>query len=316
LVLLWPQLKRGSPRALALGALAGLSIYAYLPLAARANPPVNWGNPSTWDGFWWVVSGKIYRGYLFALPLRDLAARLGAWARLWSGQFGWIGLVLALVGLWSWYEAGKRAWFWATVLTFTGYTAYAIGYNTTDSYVYLIPTYLLTALGIAEGAKVTLACFAGRKRTMQRLTAAVGIVALGAIPAWSVAQNYRTLDLSQDYTTQQWVDGVLAQLPQNSLLITGEDAHTFTLDYVRWVEHRRPDLVVVDGELLQHPWYAEQLARNYPHLLLDIQNPSLQQLVAANLKVHSVYLASARKELAQSFTLEPRGLLWEVTAAR
>ncbi|MFZ0532236.1 MAG: DUF2723 domain-containing protein, partial [Anaerolineales bacterium] len=37
--------------------LAGLLVYVYLPLRAHGNPPINWGNPQTWTGFLWEVTG-------------------------------------------------------------------------------------------------------------------------------------------------------------------------------------------------------------------------------------------------------------------
>jgi hypothetical protein len=85
-----------------------LGVYLYLPLAARANPPINWGNPHTWAAFWWVVSGKLYHGYALALPWATLPARLGAWAQLWGQQYGWLGLALSLMGLGSWFSLGWR----------------------------------------------------------------------------------------------------------------------------------------------------------------------------------------------------------------
>ncbi|MGD9315649.1 MAG: DUF2723 domain-containing protein, partial [Anaerolineae bacterium] len=55
LVLLWPERRRWFRARVLLPAAAlfvvGLGVYAYLPLAARQRPPVNWGNPQTWKGF-------------------------------------------------------------------------------------------------------------------------------------------------------------------------------------------------------------------------------------------------------------------------
>ena len=107
-ILLAPVAERRRIAAGAAGLLLGLSVYLYIPLAARADPPVNWGNPRTWQGFWWLVSGQAYHGYAFSLPLRYLPARLGAWLRLIANQYTFLGLALALNGLWSWIENGAR----------------------------------------------------------------------------------------------------------------------------------------------------------------------------------------------------------------
>ena len=297
--------------AFSLGLLCGLSVYLYLPLAARGDPPINWGNPRTFGGFWWVVSGKLYQGYLFALPAKYLLPRLGAWSRLWSQQYTWVGLALALTGLWSWLEQGQSSWALATGLTFLLYALYAITYDTADSYVYLIPSFLLTALWMAEGAK-TLLSGLGKHGA----GAAFGLVLLAGIPLWSLVSHYRALDLSQDRTAAQWVERVLGQLPEGAILITGEDRHTFTLDYIRWVEGRRQDLLVVDGELLLQPWYADQLARRHPLLKGLEGHPSLAELIAANLGQRAIYLSNPRQELAPAFVLTPLDALWEVSGPR
>jgi len=55
----------------------GLAVYAFLPLRAVAEPAVNWGNPQTFDRFYWVASAALYRRFAFGLPLshRQLVAQ-------------------------------------------------------------------------------------------------------------------------------------------------------------------------------------------------------------------------------------------------
>jgi hypothetical protein len=311
-LLLWPKAKPARLGAFGLGTALGLASYVYLPLAARGDPPVNWGDARTWSGFWWVISGKVYLGYLFGLPARYLPARLGAWAGLWLQQFTWIGLALAITGLWSWSER-RRRWALATGCMFVAYAVYAVTYDTTDSYVYLLPTYVLTALWMAEGARAIVASLATTQHRAGQLRIALALLVLASIPIWSLLRHYKALDLSHDHTAAQWVEKTFSQLPPGALLITGEDAHTFTLDYVRWVERRRQDLIVIDGELLQQPWYAQQVARRYPSLQGAGKTSSLSELISANLGQRDVYLSSPRDGLAQSFEIAPVGNLWRIS---
>lgn len=308
-LLLWKQKAPARLPALSLGAICGLSVYLYLPLAARNDPPINWGAPHTLAGFWWVASGKLYQGYLFALPAERLLPRLGAWSRLWLQQYTPIGTALALNGLASWIERKQSAWAWATGLMFLAYALYAITYDTSDSYVYLIPAFLLTALWMAEGTQSIMHSMANQRTRPLRI---LSLLLLGGIPLWSLIHHYRTLDLSHDNTAAQWVEEVFRQLPKGAILITGEDRHTFTLDYVRWVEGRRQDLIVIDGELLYQPWYIDQLTRRYPSLRGLEKQPSLVELVAANLGHQAIYASSPRQELAQAFVLLPCGALWRI----
>ena len=80
-------------------ALLGLLVYSYLPLAAAGRPPINWGDPVTPERFLWTVSGRMYAGLPFGLPLAASPARLLGWVSEAMWQFGgpW-GLLLALAG--------------------------------------------------------------------------------------------------------------------------------------------------------------------------------------------------------------------------
>ena len=362
-LLLWPRASARRLLALAAGLGLGLSVYAYLPLAAQGPSPVVWGQPDTWAGFWWMVSGKLYRGYLLAVPLDVLPSRLAAWARLWGQQYTWPGLALGLGGLYSWAAQGRRRWVWGTSITFLSYTLYALTYNTTDSYVYLIPAFLLAAVWLAEGAGVVLsagarwatrgtqppnwqhprdslvrphappgaiegengrggrsypqrACCARFRASPTRNLFALGLIILALIPAWSILAHYRALDLCADGEVAGWVEDSLRQLPQAAVLISSEDRHTFALEYVQWVDGRRGDLLVADGELLSQPWYVAQLKRRLPGMGTLGGALSPAQFAAVLDPQHALYLDSPREELARHGPLVPRGPLWEVTAPR
>jgi hypothetical protein len=326
-VWLWPQW-RARPRAL-LSGLAGLAlglcVYAYLPLVALLRPasqvsPVYWGNPRTWSGFWWTVSGVPYRGYLLGLPLRYLPQRLAAWSGLWRQQYTLLGVLLALVGLTDLWEQDRRRAV-GQLLIVAAYSLLAITYDTVDSYVYLLPAYLVAALWLAAGS-CALARYL-RPWLSRRWATALVLMVLLALALWGIASRYAPQDLSADQEARIWVEETLATLPQDALLITGADAHTFTMDYVQWVEGKRLDLCVIDGELLPYSWYVEQLARRCPDLGVwesgrDARAPavSVSSLVNAQWGRRPLYLASPRPELAQDWQVEPHSALWVIVGPR
>ncbi len=96
--------------------VVGLTVYAYLPLVAAANPPVSWMDPRRPAQLWALISGQVYRGLIFDLPLAYLPARLVAWNGEALRQFGGIwGAILALIGLWR-LDRQLHAWWQATLL--------------------------------------------------------------------------------------------------------------------------------------------------------------------------------------------------------
>ena len=120
----------------ALATCAGLLVYVYLPLAAAANPPVNWGNPQTGAGFWWVVSGQLYRPLAFSVGWPEALSRLFAWSSLlWREFLPW-GVALALAGL-AWLWQADRLIALGMLVSLALGLCWAIGYDTTDSSAHL-----------------------------------------------------------------------------------------------------------------------------------------------------------------------------------
>ncbi|MHB1296695.1 MAG: protein O-mannosyl-transferase family [Anaerolineae bacterium] len=316
-LLAWPGRTRRGVVALALGLLAGLCVYAYLPLAARTDPPVNWGDPRDLPGFTWVVSGALYRPYWLALTPAELLGRLAALPGLWRAEYGLAGLGLAVYGLGTWLaDTAHRRIAWGTLAIAVPCSALAVGYATVDSSLYLLPAFLVGALWIGAGVQSAWLAVSGR---FEWLVTAAGLLALVVIPASSLATHYAGLDLRHDQEATRWLDETLAALPEGALVITGEDRHTLALAYARWAQGRRPDLVLVDGELLAYPWYREALARRYPDLRLPSEDSAAdpaEALARANLGRIPVCLTSLRPWAdtysAREVPLPSGGALWEL----
>lgn len=243
---------------------AGLAVYAYLPLAASQRPPVNWGNPQTWDRFLWTVSAKQYQIFAFALPPEEMTGRLGAWALLLGDQFGWWGLVLALAGAWSWWQRDRRFILFSLVwLLLVG--VYAFFYDTGDSHIYLLPVLLLLALWWGEGARGILNLARALKPVWQRLT----LAAILALPLVSLALHWQAADLSKDWFAQAYMAQALDGMEPDSLVVVRGDRATFALWYGLYAEGRRPDLAVVSGPLLAYIWYRDNVRHLYPDLIVN-----------------------------------------------
>lgn len=239
-----------------LGLLIGLTVFAVLPLRASSGAPVNWGDPSTLQGFWWLITAELYRGYVFALPLGSLGTRLLAWASMIARQFTPIG---ALIGLWGLLRL-KRARLGlvaAILVAFLCLSAFAIGYNTRDSYVYLIPPFVLLAIGGGIGLGEVLIRLEGLANRLPGLRWAAVLV----LPLIELAFGWPAADLHADRVAMDFGQAIMAQAPQQAVLVTSEDAHTFTLWYFRYVRGERPDVTIVDQDMLGMSWYRSTIAR-------------------------------------------------------
>lgn len=266
--------QRGRRAWLELGAglALGLAVYLALPLRASAGPVINWGDPRTPAGLWWLVSGELYRSYVLALPLVYWPARLSAWAGLIGGQLTWAGLAAALAGV-AWLGRRDPGLALAGGATFGLVSLFALGYNTTDSYVLLIPAFVLLALWAGFGWAGILARLWRRGKWTAGMAAALGL----AVPLWLLASGYGAADASQDRAAVDFGRGVFEAAPSRAVLVSHSDLHSFVLWYYRYVLGARPDVAVVDADLLDYAWYVEALARHEPDLNLEDLSSEMPQ---------------------------------------
>ncbi|MEM7113148.1 MAG: DUF2723 domain-containing protein [Chloroflexota bacterium] len=265
-----PQ-QKSSPRwAFVLGAfLLGLSPLLAIPWLAQTSSPVVWGNPTTVDGWWWLVSGTIYRPNMLALPLAALVERLVAWGTV---ALVWGGTVLVVWGVNILYcrsrdsqsrhhpDAGAASWndianrgyrsYHNSILLLTAVliTLYALTYNTPDAHVLLLPALLLLALPLADVLRNW------------------GVAAL-LLPLALLLLNFQQQNLRQAPTMRPVATALLQAAPENAILLTPGDTTIFTLWYFHHVEEQRPDLLLVDANLFAFDWYRARLQQQVPSLV-------------------------------------------------
>src|SRR5262249_7355245 len=111
--------------------LAPLLLYLYLPWAAWADRPVNWGDTRTWSNFVFHVTGRQYRGLMFTLERGELMQRARWYAGYLPEQFGVVGMVLGLAGIVRLWRRERR-WLWGTGLCYAVGVLYALNYKVED----------------------------------------------------------------------------------------------------------------------------------------------------------------------------------------
>lgn len=268
LILLWPERRRWFRARAFLPAVglfvAGLSIYAYLPLAAGHRPPVNWGNPQTWRGFLWVVTAKQYQGFAFGLEPAEMPGRIYSWAALLGDQFGWWGLAFALMGAWGWWRRDRRFTLFALAWMLP-VSLYAFFYDTGDSHMYLLPAVLLMALWWGEGAQGLL----GLARRLQPVWQHLALIAIILLPVGSIALHWGAVEPDDDWQVHAYIYQALEAVEPGGLVIVRGDGPTFALWYGLYAEEQRPDVAVVNGPLLAFVWYRDHVRHLYPHIIVN-----------------------------------------------
>ncbi|MDX1931493.1 MAG: DUF2723 domain-containing protein [Capsulimonadales bacterium] len=263
--------------------LLPLLLYLYLPWAAHRNPPVNWGDPSTPAALWETVTGKQYRTSMFrsasvfqthAEGYFRLAGESGP--GLLAKEFGFHFLWLIPVGLFAMAARGPRhvlllvAWVAAVNLLFS------FNYNIFDIYVYYIPSYIVATTWIVFGMSFLVTAAFDRFRwtpEQRRHYSILLAVILPAVPVVNLSINYVTNDRSGNRLEYDFTYNILRSAPKNAIITTIGSTTYFSLWYRKYVLGERPDVVIVNVNLLaaslaQRAWYYRHLRQQYP----DIDN--------------------------------------------
>lgn len=254
----------------------GLSLYLLLPLRALAHPPVNWGNPVTFERFWWLVTGQLYQSYYLQFNWLESWEHIQAGASLLLQQFGFVGLVIGMAGL---IVFGSRSRI--TILTVwiaVTYSVFAYLYRSADSHTYLIPTFLCFAIWIGLGMAGFIGVFPGHAAAFRL---GIGFLVLATF-AMRVLTSMSGVDASHDLQAETFGREVLAAAPKDAIIFAKGDQAVFALWYFHFALKERLDLIVIAEDLLHFDWYQENLHVTYPTLVIPGPFPWPETIVQAN----------------------------------
>jgi len=239
----------------------GLSIYGVLPIRAQALPPVNWGGASDWEGFWWLVSGKLYQGMIFDVDAEQFISRLSAFSSLWVKDFRVWGVILAIFGLVitvPWRVGKTLLWI------FLAFVLFSLGYAAEDSQVYLIPAWMVLSIWLAVGVMEIL--------EWRWKAFPVGWVLMCIFflwSAWNLPQVAHEVDVRGKEDAALFAEQALQSFPLNAFVVTFKDQDTFPLWYYHFGLSYRPDIRLIVLPLTPFSWYRQSLQKAYP----DLQYP-------------------------------------------
>ncbi len=236
--------------------LVGLSAYTYIPLRAGQSPVINWGNPATLERFIWHVTGKQYAGKMFSSDLAALKRHLGYFARLLFGQYTPFLIWLPLLGLAvSLRKVAGRVLAAVFVLN----VIYSVNYDIPDIDAHYIPAFIAGAFGVA----LALQFFFRKKvrRPLLLLGAGAMVIPLGF--------NYSICDMSRNRIAYEYCDNHYKSIDFGGLCLSSTwDLYSVVL-YMRHVEGKRRDAVMINKGLLRASWYFDYLKREYPATYAD-----------------------------------------------
>jgi hypothetical protein len=238
-----PPGKRGR---VSLGLFLGLLPILTLPLLASLGSPVIWGDLSSLAGFWWLISAQIYTANFgrIALDPHSLLA-VSAWSAAILKQFAWLGWVFVIIGVFA-NQLDKRLSRWL-LISAAVYAVFSLLYKPDDAILIFLPALMLLAPFLANGLQ-----HIGRWSLL--------------FPILLLAINFQAQDLRHETQVRAITEDILTSVPGNAIVMTPGDQSIFSLWYFHHVEGIRPDIILVDENLMAFPWYRRHLEIRYPGL--------------------------------------------------
>jgi len=278
---------------LALGvAVVGVSVWAYLPIRAHFYPPINEGEPTTWDALKAVLNREQYGKPPLTERQATLFAQIGMWLQYFSWQWGrdWSpsiqrGLAvifgcIGLLGAWRQWKADKRAALAMTALMVTltfilifylnfkyGFSQYPdrpqLAREVRERDYFYIASFALwgvwVGLGLATLMEWGREWLAEREPSDERRWLFMTPMLLLAIVP--LAGNRLTASRRGETLARDFAYDMLQSVEPYGVLVTAGDNDTFPLWYAQEVEGIRKDVVVLNLSLGNTDWYLRQMQR-------------------------------------------------------
>ncbi len=279
-------LRRAERPGRALGTLAALAalpllLYLYLPLRARAEPVMNWGNPYNLERMLYHMLGRQYQHFLvdsWPSVFEGALIWLHWWGRQWlpvklpapiAVLAGVVVMAPTLVGLGS--LARRRPALGAGLLC-------ALGFTLLTSMLYKIPDidgYLMLALPVAAIGWIELAARFSRATVVHSAKWALLPAMLALI---GFLNHYHELDISGDEFAALDARRRLEQIAPWGVLLGGDDSVNM-IWYEQVVHGHRRDVAILSPSLIYTDWYRPYLfdpppERPNPFHFVDKKNPS------------------------------------------
>lgn len=253
----------------------GVMIYAYMPIRARALPPLNWGQlnePSGWENLSYLFS-MIHRKQ-YGASGNDIAAafilhseQISALINIFKTQLTVLGLLFLIPGLFQIFKKNK----FIGIFSVFGLLSFAVSLMVytnpppsvrTLSFVevFFLPATLYMLVIIGFGIQWYMEYFntnniknilkPASEETADTSLKPYHIISLITILAIMIPifiMNLSRNNNSKDFSNHDYSYNMMNSLPDNAIFATeGGDNQVFGLVYYTMVERRRPDLKIYD----------------------------------------------------------------------
>ena len=321
-------------------------IYLYLPIRASQGPVLNWGNPVDFERFFRHVSGWQFQVWFFKSTDVMKKQLVYFFSNLFL-EFN-IGILLCLYGIFISYLKARKFFIFNIILLLFS-LLYASNYDIVDIDSYFLLSYVALSFFALFGIVQIFSKLSFKQYKRSITTALIAICIL-----IQLIFNYKENDLKDVYTFEDYSKSTLNSAKPNSIILTYLwDYLVASSYYFQLVEKYRPDVIVIDKELLRRSWYYGQINRQHPgvmdgvktevnmfedalkpfernepfdsNLLENLYRKIMTNLISTNADKKDIYISSELVEnemqkgefiLPEGYTVVPDNLLFRVVKGK
>lgn len=239
--------------------------YSYLPIRASQNPQLNWGNPVDLERILRHISGFQYQVWLFS-STEAAKKQFEYFISNLPAEYLLTLFVAAAGLLFSFFTA--RKFFLFNLITFITTVIYSINYDINDIDSYFLLAYISIAFYVLFGIiKIFQVMFENK------INQWIILLIILLFPVSQFIKNFSEVNQSKTVVYENYTKALLNSVSDNSLVLSYQwDFFISASYYFQYVENFKPQIAIVDKELLRRSWYYDQLERNYPGLLSGLRN--------------------------------------------
>ncbi len=239
--------------------------YSYLFIRASQNPELNWGNPFNLENFLRHITGKQYQVWMFS-SIEDAKKQLADYVINLPSVFAYLPLIFSAIGLFQLFKLSRKI-FYFLLITYVFSVLYVINYNIHDISSYFLLSNIILVIFAGFGiAKIFLVI-----KTKIPISYA-NYLSISVIVILTFILNFGKVNSGGIYVYEDYTKAVLNSVPAKSVIFSYQwDYFISSSYYFQKVENFKPDVAIIDKELLRRSWYYNQMERNYPDIIKDIK---------------------------------------------
>lgn len=292
----------------------GLIPYFYLPLASNLHPFVEWGDQTTLNGFFQHMFRVEYGPFsLAAESSKDpwiFFKTLYFYFTQANQDFIYVGLPIAAYGILKSLknmDEGSLIRFWTLSTLF-----YLVLFSVLSQHSLDLPINRSVVSRFFQQANVIVALLIGvgwseiSRLYLKRASLWVAYALVG----FQLIIHFKQQDQSKNMISGEISRAFLQGLPKNSIVLTRGDQVAPSIRYVQLFEDYRPDIIVLDQNIMALSWAKSWVQRHYSEVELpipenaSINNYKIKDFLDLNLRRHPIFMIFGLNQEDKSYEID------------